>query len=133
MGKASTRKQTRRDKIAISQTEGTMTVSFVFDGKTYERQHQMKAGEVQHMKDLCREHGDAAADQVIWKMAVRYSGFFAENVVALAGKEYCDKHFKGPKGTAFNVFSEARAPLTYQDLVAAEAKNSDSETSGEQA
>ncbi len=127
MGKASTRKQTRRDKLANSQTEGTITVSFVFDGKYYGRQHQMRAGEIAHMKELCREHGDAAADQVIWKMAVRYSGFFAENVVALAGKEYCDRNYLGPKGAAWNVFSEAAAPVSYQDLIALEESSTPEE------
>lgn len=123
MGKASSKKQTRRDKIAHSQIEGTLEVSFLFDGKTYYRQHQLTAREIAHMKELCRDHGEAAADQVVWKMAVRYSGFFAENVVALAGKEYCDANFKGPQSSIGSLLSNpagAGPTPTYVDLVAAE-------------
>lgn len=100
MGRASNRKAQRAQ---LLETEGTLKVSFIFDGKRREHVHQFKAEELQHMKELCATHGDAAAEQVIWKMAVRYGGYFAENVIARSALEYVGKHYKGERKVPSNV------------------------------
>ena len=118
MGRASSRKAQRAQ---LLETEGTLKVSFVFDGKRREYVHQFKAEEVQHMKELCAEHGDAAADQVVWKMAVRYGGYFAENALARAALDYIGKHFKGERKMNPNVLELGSSGTSYSDLVKAEA------------
>lgn len=101
------------DKDVIAQAEGELRVSFVFDGQVHVRTHQMNAGEIQHMKDLCRDHGDAAAEQLIWRQAVRNSGWFAENVLAVAGQAYVLKHHRPvvPQQTVFD-----KGAQTMQDI-----------------
>ena len=125
MGRASSRKAQRAQ---LLETEGTLKVSFVFDGKRREYVHQFKAEEVQHMKELCAEHGDAAADQVVWKMAVRYGGYFAENALARAALDYIGKHYKGERKMNPNVLELGSSGTSYSDLVKAEAAET-SETS----
>lgn len=94
MGRASNRKQQRAQ---LLNTEGTFKVSFVFDGKERSYVHQFNAAELQHMKDLCAEHGDAARDQVVWRGAVKVAGMLAENALARSALEYTAKHFKGER------------------------------------
>ena len=117
MGKASNRK---KDRITLTENEGALTVSFIFAGKLYKKTHQFTHSELEHMKTLCAEHGDAAANQVVWKMATRYGGYFAENVLAQAGSEYVAAHFKGPRAIPANVLASLDAGangLTYADFV----------------
>jgi len=111
MGRASSRKAQRAQ---LLETEGTLKVSFVFDGKRREYVHQFKAEELQHMKELCAEHGDAAADQVVWKMAVRYGSYFAENALARAALDYIGKHYKGERKVNTNVLQMSYADLELQ-------------------
>ena len=95
MGKASSRKNVA--KLQASNTnEGAVVVSFVFDGKLYTNRHQLTASEMKHMKDLCVEFGDSAADQMLWKVAIRGTGLVAENIMAKAALDYIKKHYKGP-------------------------------------
>jgi len=111
VGRASSRKAQRAQ---LLETEGTLKVSFVFDGKRREYVHQFKAEELQHMKELCAEHGDAAADQVVWKMAVRYGSYFAENALARAALDYIGKHYKGERKVNTNVLQMSYADLELQ-------------------
>lgn len=117
MGRASNRKQQRAQ---LLQTEGTLKVSFIFDGKERSYVHQFKAEELRHMKELCAEHGDAAANQVVWKMAVRYGGYFAENALARAALDYIAKHYKGERTVNPNVLELGSNDVSYEDLVKAE-------------
>lgn len=117
MGRASNRKAQRAQ---LLQTEGTLKVSFIFDGKERSYVHQFKAEELQHMKELCATHGDAAANQVVWKMAVRYGGYFAENALARAALDYIAKHYKGERTVNPNVLEVGSNGVSYEDLVAAE-------------
>lgn len=117
MGRASNRKAQRAQ---LLQTEGTLKVSFIFDGKERSYVHQFKAAELQHMKELCATHGDAAANQAIWKMAVRYGGYFAENALARAALDYIAKHYKGERTVNPNVLELGSPGVSYEDLVAAE-------------
>lgn len=95
MGKQSRNRAARAvDKDILAQAEGELRVSFVFDGQLHVRTHHMNAGEIAHMKELCESNGDEAAEQLIWRQAVRNSGWFAENVLAVAGKAYVLKHHK---------------------------------------
>ena len=97
MGRSSSKKRNvRSESERLLPNEGTLTVSFIFGGKQFLRQHQCSASEIKHMKDLCREHGDEAADQLIWKLNVRGSGKFAESVVAEAALDYVRKNWKPP-------------------------------------
>jgi hypothetical protein len=111
VGRASNRKAQRAQ---LHQTEGTLKVSFVFDGKERSYVHQFKAEELRHMKELCATHGDAAADQVVWKMAVRYGGYFAENALARAALDYIAKHYKGERKVNPNVLQMNYADLELQ-------------------
>lgn len=86
----------QRPAMKLPTNEGTIFVSFVFDGITYTNRHQLTASEMRHMKDLCRSHGDTAADQMIWKVAIRGTGMVAENIMAKAALAYIKKHYKGP-------------------------------------
>ena len=117
MGKASNRK---KDRIELNENEGALVVSFIFAGKLYKKTHQFNNSELEHMKTLCAEHGDAAANQVVWKMATRYGGYFAENVLAQAGSEYVAAYFKGPRTIPAHVLAsldDGANGLTYADLV----------------
>jgi hypothetical protein len=90
MGKISKRIQRRQ----AANPEGRITVTFTFDGMTHQREHFLTQDEVAHMKQLCKDHGEIAADQIVWRQAVRYAGYFAENVLAVAGQSYVLKHHK---------------------------------------
>ena len=79
--------------------EGTITVSFVFDGQLYKKTHQMTEFEVNHMKLMCRENPEAA-DSLIWKAAVNGAGLTAQSLILLAGKSYCTKLVEQENGTA---------------------------------
>lgn len=95
MGRASSRKHFRNQQLEkLLPNEGTLEVSFVFGGKKFTRKHQATASEIKHMKDLCRNHGDEAANQMIWKVNVRGASLFAENVVAEAAMDYVKKNWK---------------------------------------
>ena len=74
--------------------EGLLSVQFSFDGKKYSRRHQLTIMEVQHMKQTLEEFGDAAREQLIWQMAVKFCGQFAENVLAQAALEYIKQYHK---------------------------------------
>jgi hypothetical protein len=106
VGKAS------RKKVIRIQTqhpdEGKIKVSFTFDGVTYVNTHQMTGQELKHMKDLCVEFGDDAADQMIWKVAIRGMGLVGENIMAKAGLAYVKKHYKGPITTGLTEVAEAK-------------------------
>lgn len=101
MGRASRAKKQRTH--GQHPEEGLIAVSFVFDGKKYENFHQMTASEMKHMKDLCRDHGDLAADQMIWRTAIRGTGMVAENIMARAALDYIKKNYKGPVLTGIAV------------------------------
>lgn len=90
MGKASNRKK------GINPNEGLVTVSFTFDGITHVNRHQLSAQEMKHMKELCVEYGDLAADQMVWKIAIRGMTMVAENIFAKAALMFIKKHYKGP-------------------------------------
>lgn len=93
MGKASREKRGREIlQSTIKAQEGKFTVHFVFDGKVYERTHQLTGFEVSHMKTLCRNHGDQAADQLVWRTAVKGIGMVAENCMAKAAMDYIASH-----------------------------------------
>lgn len=87
---------------ADAKDEGKWKVTFVFDGKTYTKTHQLSEFEVKHMKDLCVTHGDLAADQLIWRAAVKGVGMVSENVMAQAGLDYVASHHKRFVGEAAN-------------------------------
>lgn len=81
-------------KIGISANEGKWQIKFTFDGKEYVKTHQLTEFEVQHMKDLCKAHGDVAADQLIWRAAIAGLTLVTENVLAQAGQDYVKAHWK---------------------------------------
>lgn len=121
MGKSSNRKLTLEDKKQLASREGELVVSFVFDGRLHTRTHQFNAGEIARMKEMCVTHGDEAADQVLWRMAVRNSGWFAENVLAVAGKAYVLKHHKNAPAEAAKMKTVFETPApTYADLLKGE-------------
>jgi len=108
MGKQSRNRANRAaDKDVIAKSEGELRVSFVFDGQVHIRTHQMNAGEIAHMKELCVNFGDEAAEQLIWRQAVRNSGWFAENVLAVAGQAYVLKHHKPKELPPLTVFGRS--------------------------
>lgn len=95
MGRASSRKALlRASKETLRPDEGKLFVSFVFGGKIFTRTHQSTASELKHMRDLCKEYGDEAADQLIWKVHVKGARDFAAAVVAEAALEYIRKNHK---------------------------------------
>lgn len=104
MGKSSTRKLERRKFLQeIVSTEGKFQVSFIFDGKLYTTSHQLTSFEVRHMKDLCIQHGDVAADQIIWKTAVKGIGMVAENLLAKAALEFIKTKYRPTVAAALPV------------------------------
>jgi hypothetical protein len=128
MGKASNRKKlgpllANSQKMTIATNEGTIMVSFVFDGVQYSKKHQLTASEIHHMKQLCREHGDLAADQMIWKVAVRGMGLVAENIMAKAALDYIKKYYKGP-AVVETLNLEGDSNVTSQDSSGSEISNS---------
>jgi hypothetical protein len=75
--------------------EGKWSIKFVFDGKLYTKTHQLSSSEVKHMKNLCVQFGDEAAQQVIWRAAIKGVGTVSENIMAQAGLDYVKAHYKG--------------------------------------
>lgn len=84
--------QLANKKAGLPGDEGKWKVKFTFDGKCYEKTHQLSAFEIQHMKELAAKFGDLAADQLIWKVAVKGIGVVSENVIAQAGLDYVKSH-----------------------------------------
>lgn len=85
MGKASRKKAEARIQ---APNEGLISCSFVFDGKVYEKKHQMNAFELRHMKELLRTHGDEACQQLVWKGAIKVAAYSAESNLAKAALDY---------------------------------------------
>jgi hypothetical protein len=108
MGKAS---RIKKERNFAGLTEGEFTVSFVFDNKLHHKRHQLTAFEIKHMKDLCTEHGDFAADQMIWRTAVKGIGVVAENIMAKAAQDYIKGHFKGRYSEVFETGAETAKEL----------------------
>lgn len=81
-------------RMGNSANEGRWQIKFTFDGKEYTKTHQLSEFEVRHMKDLCKEHGDLAADQLIWRAAIAGLTIVTENVLAQAGRDYVAGHWK---------------------------------------
>ncbi len=113
-----------KQKLAHNKNEGLLRVSFVFDGRTYAFDHLFNANEIAHMKELCKDHGEVAGTQLIWRGAVRHAGTIAENAMAAAGFEYVQRHHKGNASGNFKAELEREAAkagiVTYADVVAAE-------------
>jgi len=103
----------------FSATEGKWKITFVFDGVEYKKTHQLSQQEVKHMKDLCTEFGDVAADQIIWRAAIKGVGMVSEALIAQAGKDFVQKHHAGATGPASGEVSVCAA--TYDTLAALEA------------
>lgn len=112
--------------------EGKWVIKFVFDGKLYTKSHQLSSSEVKHMKELCVQFGDEAAQQVIWRAAIKGVGTVSENIMAQAGLDYVKQHHVVPliKKTAqpdYNTlavlegFVEERQPLPEQEAFSEEA------------
>lgn len=119
MGRASSRK---RATLAEKQNEGTLEVSFSFDGRKYTRRHQFNAQELSTMKELLKEHGDLAADMSLWRLSTNMSGMFAENVLARAASDYIGRNYKGERKPRMfaGELEQASNGLTYADVLAAE-------------
>lgn len=100
MTKTKSRHARRMDQLAngnpLVPHEGKWVISFVFDGKVYKKSHQLSTSEIKHMKDLCREYGDEASQQIIWRAAIKGVGTVSENVMAQAGLDYVKAHYQGP-------------------------------------
>lgn len=109
-----------------SEDEGVFKVEFTFDGKKYARKHSLSPSEMKLMKDLCRDHGDQAADQIVWRAAVKGCSMLAEGVISQAGYEYQRDHFVPRMGTA-NPEGSTEVSAEEKSAVA-----SISETSGDQ-
>jgi hypothetical protein len=92
--------------------EGKFSVHFVFDGIHYTREHSCTAFEVQHMKELAKEHGDLAADQLVWKMMAKGASLVSEALIGQAGNDYVQKHFVPKMGTAIGGSNETSNPGT---------------------
>lgn len=99
--------------------EGKWEIKFVFDGYLYTKTHQFSTQELKHMKDLCREFGDIASQQVIWRAAFKGVSLVSEELIARAGLDYVKQHYKGPTGPAANETSTEQA--SYETLAALEA------------
>jgi len=111
------------DHEQLAQAEGELVVSFIFDGQVHKRTHQFNAQEIARLKEMCVEAGDAAADQVLWRLAVRNAGWFAENVLAVAGKAYVLRHHVNAKEEEQKMQTVFDTPApTYSDLLKAESK-----------
>lgn len=95
MGKASNRRKQSK-LLANTLEEGKLVVYFTFDGKEYKRQHSLTAFEIRKMKEHLHQVGDQAANELVWKMAIKCAGVFAENVLAQSALDYLKVH-KIPK------------------------------------
>lgn len=111
--KHSARMQSLANRHRLPTDEGKWRISFVFDGQNYSRSHQLTESEIKHMKDLCAEFGDAAADQIIWRAAIKGVAMVSEALMSQAGLDYVKKEYKGPAGPA----SDGKTEVTYLDVV----------------
>lgn len=75
--------------------EGQLEISFTFAGQLYVQKHLFNSTELRVMKKMIEDHGEASAQQILWRAAIVNSGILAENVLAHAARDYCKKHFKG--------------------------------------
>ena len=126
MGKISDRIKAKNQLRAARKDEGLLRVSFVFDGRTYSFEHFFKPGEVDRMKELCRDHGEVAGQQLVWRGAINYASTIAENALAAAGFDYVQRHHKGNASGNLKAElerAEAEAAVTYEDVVREESAN----------
>lgn len=78
----------RRKDGSPQYTEGLLYFSFVFNGKRYVKQHTLSEFETSHMKDMLRQHGHQAIDQLVFNMAIKGAGILGENMVAHAALDF---------------------------------------------
>jgi hypothetical protein len=84
------------------------------------------------MKEMCVEVGDAASDQVVWRLAVRNAGWFAENVLAVAGQAYVLRHNKNAAEEQKKMQTVFDTPAaTYKDVLGELADAADAFHAGE--
>lgn len=100
MGNPAHTKLTRADKIAarnqqLADTEGGFFVSFVFNGKKYERFHQHTASEIKHLKEIIRDHGpNVAVDQIAFRVPAGMCKMLTEEIFMRAAAEYGLIHYR---------------------------------------
>lgn len=124
MGRASRKKvhlnKAKLEQSLAVQSEGTIRVSFVFAGKMYAHSHQLSGSELKNMKQMLEDHGDDAAQQMVWRMCFKNAAIMAENVTAQAARDYIATHFKH-----HSLGSTEVKPQTYEQMQLAQAELQD--------
>lgn len=75
--------------------EGLITVAFVFNGERHVERHRLNEFEIRQMKELCKEQGHLASQQVVWRGAIKCAEVVARNALYEAGQKYCEAIGKG--------------------------------------
>lgn len=112
MGRSSNRKQASK-LLANTLEEGKLVVSFTFDGRIYQRQHSLTAFEIKKMKEHLNLVGDQAANEMVWKMAIKCAGVFGENVLAQSALDYLKVHKIPKEGHGQQVEESAPKPTVF--------------------
>jgi hypothetical protein len=97
------KKQEKAQRIAalqharkIAANQGTIKVSFCFDGKEFVQTHKLSEAEVALQKQYLESDGLEAFSTVTLRMAIWGAGKLGEHSITEAFKEYARKTYKGP-------------------------------------
>lgn len=99
---------------SLQEPEGKWKMSFTLGGRTYTKSHVFNPGEIKHMKDLCIEFGDEAANQIIWRAAIKGIEIASQRLILEAAIDFIKLNTDHTIG---NIEAEKAQEVGYKELL----------------